>query len=324
MTTGLQISLQNNWQQAAAEFDAVGKIVFPQVMAGLLTKAAWDVRDAMKTYMTSGVIDRPRDFTLKAFKVTPANWRDGDNMKSEINVQPKQAEYFWFLIMGGNRAPQDAGHGAANDILTWSRRKTGYGGAYAKNFVRQTSHDNRAERIARKTARATRKAFHAANANTIGPHRDMRWIGQNPKPGTFFGTVQGIEGYWQRPQRYTAEQRLAMFGNKLARHNRNVASAQRAMARGSGIGHLTQRIQDAYSAHQQGSLPRLADMPWTKSGQKVKLLLAFRSTVPYQARFDYDGTMRTAFNNRVNDASLAASLRYHKGIYATNPGRYTP
>ncbi|TAW65411.1 hypothetical protein ELI15_14045 [Rhizobium ruizarguesonis] len=325
MTTGLSIGLNGNWQEAARELDQIGRQVFPAAMAGLLTKAAWDVRDAMRTYISSGVIDKPRDFTKKAFTVKPANWRDGDNMKAEINVLPKQAEYFWFLIMGGDRHPQDSGKGAANDFLTWSRRPTGFGGAYAKNFVKKTSHDNREERLARRTARSERHAFATANANTIGPHRDMRWIGrQGYKPGTFFGTVQGIEGYWQRPARLTKEQRWAMYGKKVNTFNTRVAAAQRRMDRVGNLNGIKQATRDAYEQSQQGITPRLANMPWTKPGQQAKLLLAFRSTVPYDARFDYDGVMTSAFNNRVNDAALASSLRYHKGIFQTNAGRYTP
>jgi len=328
--TGISIGVRTDWREALAELDDIGKRVLPNAIAGLLTKATFDVRDAMVTYMKSGAIDRPKPFTLKAFKVIPANWRDGDQMKARIEVQPKQSEYFQFLIFGGDRHAGDAGGGAAHDILTWSRRKSSQGGAYVKSNVQKIAHANRAERMERRGERGSRLSADRARAaqvrNGSAPMLgvDNRWYTRHPDPGTFFGTVQGITGYYQRPKRFTQQERLAAFGRKLAGFHRDVGAAQRALVRGAGIGHLRNSAQSNFAAFNTGHLPRLADMPWTKPGQQIKLLLAFRSAVPYTARFDYDGVMRRAFAARVNDTQLAASIRYHKTQIGARPENYQP
>ncbi|WP_312356749.1 hypothetical protein [Agrobacterium sp.] len=310
-----QLGIQGNADEYRRELDALGRKVFPKAMATLITKAAWQVRDKLVAYTKSGIIDKPRVFTTspKAWKVLPANAADGDNMKAEIKAQDAQTQYLWWIIMGGTRSAGDAGTGR-HDILFWSRRKTPQGGAYNQKFVEQTTDANKAEKRDRRAWRAMARSARASDGNTVGPiARDLRWIGRpNYKPGIFFGTVGGIEGYYQRPERLTAVERFSRFGRQSANHDRDVASANRILGRGGDLSAAKRRIRDAHAMSQRGEVPKLKNFPWTKPGSKVKLLMAFKLHTKHDAFFDYDCQMLSAYNANVNATTLAASLRYHK------------
>ncbi|MBY5684853.1 hypothetical protein HFO32_22275 [Rhizobium leguminosarum] len=308
-----QIGIQGNADEYRRELDALGRQVLPKALATTITRAAWQVRDDLVSYSKSGIIDKPRTFTLKAWKVIPANAADGDRMKAEIKAQDEQAQYLWWIIMGGTRSAGDAGTGA-HDILFWSKRKTPQGGAYNKKLVEQTVDGNKQEKRDRRAWRAMARAARSAHGNTVGPMaRDLRWIGRPEyKPGVFFGRVGNIEGYYQRPERLTAVERFSRFGRRSVSHDRDVASANRILARGGDLSAAKRRIRDAYGMSQRGEVPRLKNFPWTKPGSKVKLLLAFKLHTQHDAFFDYDGKMLAAYNTNVNATTLAASIRYHK------------
>ncbi|MCZ7890457.1 hypothetical protein O9X99_02085 [Agrobacterium salinitolerans] len=309
------IGIQGNPDEYRRELDALGRQVLPKALATTITRAAWKVRDRLVAYTKSGAIEKPRVFTTssKAWKVTPANASDGDNMKAEIKAQDIQAQYLWWIIMGGTRSAGDAGTGR-HDILFWSRRKTPQGGAYNRKLVEETTAANKQEKRDRRAWRASSRAARAAHGNTVGPiARDLRWIGRPEyKPGMFYGTVGGVEGYYQRPERLTAVERFERFGRKLEHHHRDVESANRILARGNDLSAAKRRIRDAYDMSQRGEVPKLKNFPWTKPGSKVKLLMAFKVHTHHRAFFDYDGEMLAAYNEHVNATTLAASIRYHK------------
>lgn len=310
-----QIGIQGNADEYRRELDALGRQVLPKALATTITRAAWEVRDKLVAYTKSGIIEKPRTFTTSrnAWKVIPANAADGDRMKAEIKAQDTQAQYLWWIIMGGTRSAGDAGSGR-HDILFWSRRKTAQGGAYNKKFVEQTTEANKAEKRDRRAWRAMARSARAAHGNTVGPiARDLRWIGRpDYKPGIFYGRVGNVEGYYQRPERLTAIERFNRFGRHVQSHERDVASANRILGRGGDLTAAKRRIRDAYAMSQRGEVPKLKNMPWTKPGSKVKLLMAFKLHTQHDAFFDYDSTMLAAYNAHVNATTLAASIRYHK------------
>lgn len=305
------IGIQGNPDEYRREMDALGQRLLPKAMASMVNNAAFKSRDLLIAH-TASVMDKPKPFTQRAWKVEKANPAQGDAMKAVIKAQDTQAKYLYWTIMGGTRSPGDAGTGRY-DILFWSRRKTAQGGAYNKTSFNKIADEHKQERRGRRSWKAMTGAARASHSNSIGPiARDLRWVGRpDYKSGLFHGTIGGVEGYYQRPDRLTAVERFQRYGKNLQRHNDDVGRANALLARGR-LSSAKQRIQDAYGREQRGEIPRLADVPWVKPGSKPKLLLAFRRTTEHRPFVDYDGQIFGAYNSSVNAAELGNTLRFLK------------
>lgn len=180
------------------QLEGVAKRVFPQAAARFLNGIAFDARDRMKKGVERD-FDRPNNFTKNAFTVVRAKESDRENMFATIEIKDEQAKYLAFQVFGGTRGAGDPGAGRW-DVQTWSSRKTKYGGV-DRRFLKRTAQRNRDEKAKRKDLRARRQSAAAAGL----PTRDHSWVkNSRNRPGVFFGTVDGVRGYWERPKRTKA------------------------------------------------------------------------------------------------------------------------
>jgi hypothetical protein len=238
--------------------DDLGKRVFPKALANLLNEAAFESRRELDAAIVRHV-DRPNNFTRKAWNVVKARYQDGDHMFTRIEAKPAQSKYIWYIVSGDERHAGDPGTGRW-DILWWSHQPTAVGGAYKPSYVQRIVKQHKDERALRQSLRAQRSSFAGP-----GPMPDaMKWVtASRNRPGEFFGEIGGVKGYFKRPERYTKKQRDAAIG--LTRRQ---------------PGHIS-------SAGPRGG----SNMPWTKPGSKPQLLLAFKDQTQYRALFSYNAVI---------------------------------
>lgn len=99
----MHITLQTQTGPALAE------VIPPRVRqaaAKALTGVAFDARDALVAGMQTA-FDKPNQFTLNAFKVSPAT---SGNLEAVVWAMPRQAKYLFWEIEGGNRASKAFEH----------------------------------------------------------------------------------------------------------------------------------------------------------------------------------------------------------------------
>lgn len=198
----ISFDLRSNWHDIESELDAIGRIVYPRSVATLLNRVAWATRKKMMQHIQD-TFDRPKRFTINSIFVDPAKYQDGDQMAAMMYFGGKQANYLWYQITGDTRRTGDFGSGRY-DILFFAKKESQYGGAYTKSEVRKIANKNKKERKRRKLYRDKREAAAAAGK----PVDKYRWnVVSKNDPGIFFGEVDGVEGYWQRSERYTAEEK---------------------------------------------------------------------------------------------------------------------
>jgi hypothetical protein len=189
------------------ELDVIGRQVLPRALAQQLDDTAFLVRDKVQAEIRRSV-DRPRPFTLRPMKVTKAKWRDGDHMFASVDMPQTQADYLWVPITGQVRHPGDPGT-ARNDILSFSAQPTAFGGAFNKSQFKRLTAKSKKEVAGRTALRAQRAAY---NGRGRLPNA-LKWVkASRNAPGTFWGTVGGTHGLWQRPERYTMTQRNSIIG----------------------------------------------------------------------------------------------------------------
>ncbi len=156
-------------------------------------------------------VDRPNNFTKRPFIITKAKYRDGDRMFSAINVKPVQAQWFHYLLTGDERHRGDWGTGRW-DILFYSDQPTNIGGFWKPSYVKRITERNKTEKMKRAALRGQRAAFRTGHRGEQLPDA-LKWINASGnRPGVFFGTVGGVKGYYNRPQRMTSRQHAAQVG----------------------------------------------------------------------------------------------------------------
>jgi len=97
----INIDVSFDIQKATKQIAAVHKKQIPFATAVALTKTANDSRKALEKRTTID-LDRPTNFTKKAFAIKPANKR---KLESRVFIKDAQARYLKWQIFGGTRGP---------------------------------------------------------------------------------------------------------------------------------------------------------------------------------------------------------------------------
>ncbi|MGO7115602.1 hypothetical protein ACCS79_03720 [Rhizobium johnstonii] len=281
--TGLEFRYEDNVRAFKSELDGLGKQVFPRIMARLLNRSVTGVKRTLDAY-TQTTIDRPNAYTRKAWSYTKARPEDGDKMSATIQARPDQAQYLWFVINGGTRTGQEVGgNRSPNDLFAWTAKVSPLGGIDRK-YRKKLSRQLKAEKKKRALYAGKRRALAAQG---LPPDKQARRMAKlhwstvgSGDPGIFYGVIHGVEGYWQRPERYTAEERLAVIGKARSRPTRpNVPKGKSGLAR-------------------------------TRAGSKAKLLVAVARQASYKPTFDYTGEVTASFAKEMTQKAFDASMTY--------------
>lgn len=280
---GVQFNYGDAFYNYRDTLDRIGQEVFPKTCATLLNRAVFQVKKALDEY-TKTAVDRPTRFTAKAWSYKKADWRRGGNMKATIQANKKQAQYLWFLLYGGARRGGDAGTNRfAKDMFGFTSQLSEYGGVDRK-FIKKLGQRNKKEKKARATLEKRRQ--NVRNQKTTRAKKQVkldkiRWQILHPDdPGIFFGTVHGVKGYWQRPQRMLGSERRSLIEN--ARQGQS--DEQRAAP--SSIG-------------------------YTRVGESVKLLAGVYDETNYTPSFDYAGEVAKAFRKHFTERAFQSSMSYN-------------
>ncbi|CAN7332737.1 hypothetical protein [Neorhizobium tomejilense] len=280
-TPGIRFDYEDSVRRFRADLDALGREVFPRTLETLLNRATAQVQRRLTDY-TARVVNKPNAFTKKAWFYTPARWQDGDRMFSEVRARPTQAQYLWFLVNGGRRVPGDVGtNRSARDMFAFTAKLSPQDGIDRK-YVKKLGRQLKAEKKRRALYRGKRAAVVAENLPADKQAKKLarlKWthVSKNA-PGIFLGTIGGIKGWWQRPERYLNTERHA------------VISASRGPGASAGPSNLSR----------------------TRSGSKAKLLVALAKETDYDVTFDYDGEVNQAFADNMTQAAFTSSMEYQR------------
>ena len=282
--TGVRITWTDNTRDFRRDLDDAGRRVFPQVMAKSMNNAIYAVKGALETHIAK-TVDRPNAFTRKAWVYTKAKAEDGDKMFAEVRARPKQAQYLWLLISGGERKPGDAATNPKfHDMFSWAAKLTQYGGADRREIKRI---------VKRVAAEKKRRALYAEKRKTVLAQHlkpevqarrlaKLRWaVVSKGAPGVFLGTIGGVRGYWERSERFVKEDRDAALAD--------------SRANGKFRKERTTRLS------------------WTKPGSRPKLLVALSRETTYKGIFDYNKVVNQSFAEQMSPEKLKASLNYYLG-----------
>lgn len=181
------------------QLNDIEKRALPDAARGYLNEIAFQSRTALRAQMEKD-FDRPNKFTLSAFLVKKADKKDGQRMEATIFARPEQEEYLAFQVFGGVRRKGDVG-ATPWDVVVGADRSDRHGNV-PRRYLAQTAKKAKRERDQRAKLR-TRRA--AAKASPKKRKVDLTWVTRSKnKPGTFFGTIKGRKGYWERPERSLA------------------------------------------------------------------------------------------------------------------------
>ncbi|MCD4659439.1 MULTISPECIES: hypothetical protein [Agrobacterium] len=182
--------------------------------AGVLNSAAFEAR-AQIIDASKRTFDRPRDWTTsKAWSFTKAKHQDGARMFAELKAKPEQAKILGYQIDGGIRRKGDPGATRYDVPVGADAPNTDRFGGIARGSLKKIGKAAAKERKDRSNLKARRVALRAQRiAATSDKQRarvgmrlqPLKWSAKSGNtPGTFFGTVGGMRGYWARPERTLA------------------------------------------------------------------------------------------------------------------------
>ncbi|RVL87649.1 hypothetical protein CN140_01580 [Sinorhizobium meliloti] len=272
----LQVGLQFDHRAVERQLTAIGRTHIPKAMAKTLNDMTFGVKRDLEADVLRNV-DRPTNFTKNPWTITKAKATDGDRMFARIEAKPKQAQWFRFMITGEERHPGDPGTGH-HDILAYSSKPTAAGGAFRPAFFKGTVAKAKQEKTERQNLRQQRAA--RSGQGSLPP--SLMWVtASRNKPGSFAGEVNGTFGYWQRPKRYLKTERDRIIGRARAQS-----------------GHISSGSSRGGSSH-----------PWTKPGERLKLLLAFKDTTKGTPTLDYNGRMRSTASRLLSQNAFWANYR---------------
>jgi len=198
-----EASFDFDWKELQRGLDATGRDLFPMAAARFLNNIAIDARNRMRDGLNKD-FDKPNNFTRNAFEIGWAMARDRDGMFAEVRVKDEQAKYLAFQVFGGERGAGDAGAGKW-DVFAHSDKLTKHGGV-DRGYLKRLGQRNRKEKQDRAMVRARRPELRARrmwdmNQYSPGEHRELTWVRHSKnRPGIFFGEVDGLKGYWERPK----------------------------------------------------------------------------------------------------------------------------
>jgi hypothetical protein len=173
----------------------IEKQVLPQAQAGFLNGLAFGARRSLLAYAEKNIEGGPTPWTRKGFVVEKTT---ADHSEASVSIRPEQARYMTYLVNGGVRRAGDPG-ATTYDVRVDSsaESKNGLGNA-KKGYLGRISRQARVEKNKRAKLKAKREKLALAGKSTAS----ARWSANNSgaKAGTFFGSIGGKKGYWQRPQ----------------------------------------------------------------------------------------------------------------------------
>ena len=104
---GFHINVETDIRAAVKQLKRVGERNVPLAVAQSLTATAKHLRDVQKRSIPRH-IDRPTKFTVNAFGLESAKWREYQRgtMYARGFVYPAQAKYLRYQVCGGTRAPK--------------------------------------------------------------------------------------------------------------------------------------------------------------------------------------------------------------------------
>ncbi|WP_421477708.1 hypothetical protein [Agrobacterium tumefaciens] len=278
---GIGFDYEDSVRRFGADLAALGSEVLPRTIETMLNKATLQVQNRLTAY-TALVVNKPNAFTKKAWTNTPARWQDGDRMWSEVRAQTAQAQYLWFLVNGGRRKSGDVGtNRAERDMFAFTAKLSTQHGV-DRRYVKKLARQLKAEKKRRATYRGKRAAVVAQNLTADKQKNKLaklKWVHASKNdPGIFLGTIGGIKGWWQRPERYLNSERQSIIGT----------------ARGSS------------GSRGASNLSR------TRPGSKAKLLVALAKETNYNATFDYAGEVSQAFSDNMTEAAFTSAMEYQR------------
>ena len=269
-----QMGLQFDPRAVERQMTAIGRQHLPKALAKTVNDMAFGVKRDFEAEVLRNV-DRPTNFTKNPWTITKAKASDGDRMFARIEAKPKQAQWFYYMITGDERQPGDPGTGRY-DILSYSSKPTAAGGAFRPTFFRTTVAKAKAEKTGRQNLRQQRAG--RSGQGRLPP--SLKWVtASRNKPGEFAGEVNGVFGYWQRPKRYLKSERDRIIGRARA-----------------VPGHIS-----------TGGIRGGSNHPWTKPGERLKLLLAFKEKTKGTPTLDYNGRLQSAASRHLSQSAFWAN-----------------
>lgn len=195
-------------QFAAVEADLM------KAAAATLTSAAFEGRRNVISE-SRRVFDRPREWTVdKAWQVDKAKPADGARMVAVLRAKPQQAQVLQYQIDGGIRRKGDVGATRYDVPVGASTENTDQFGGIKKGSLKKIAKAAKSEKTKRLTLAGRRAAVRALrNTATTDKARvraglrlkPLKWVVKSGnEAGTFFGVIDGVRGYWERPGRSVA------------------------------------------------------------------------------------------------------------------------
>ncbi|WP_428427294.1 hypothetical protein [Pararhizobium sp.] len=189
MSDGFEFNLRG----LVAQINDLERKLLPRAQAGTLNTIAFNVRKALLKHADDTIEGGPTAFTRRGFVVDRA-MPTTVNMASAVKILPNQARYLRYIIDGGVRRAGDPGAGQY-DIMVEGAETTEQGNV-KRGFLKRTAKAAKAERIKRTRLRDKREKMSSAGKDATAFEWNVQGKGE---PGTFFAEVNGIRGYWERP-----------------------------------------------------------------------------------------------------------------------------
>lgn len=172
---------------------AIQKQALPAAQVGYLNGLAFGARRHLQAAFEKEIAGGPTPFTKRAVVVDKAVVTSGGKPEALVRVQPDQARYLQYPILGGVRRAGDPG-ASRYDVLTEGAERNSYGNI-RKGYVKRVAKKAKTEKERRRVLRQKRDEARAAGK----PTGRYAWATPNRPPGVFFGEVRNAKGYWQRP-----------------------------------------------------------------------------------------------------------------------------
>lgn len=168
-----------------------------------IDEVAFDAQRELKAEVDK-VFDRPVKFTQAAFRVDKARDNGDGTVSGRVYIQPIQAAYLRREIEGGPNKVGDPGSGP-HSLIVYSLKKSTAGGVPRRetkrlsDLLRKEMSERDELRRAREVLRSRRLAGeHITHDEFVA----ASWPGRHgKKQGVFFGEMNGVLGYWRRPDR---------------------------------------------------------------------------------------------------------------------------
>lgn len=185
-----------------------------KALAATLTSTAFEARRGFVSDARR-VFDRPREWTVeRAGVVEKAKATDGARMSATFRIKPEQAKVLQYQIDGGVRRKGNVGATRYDVPVGASPENTDAYGGIKRGSLKKIAKAAKAEKGKRLTLAGRRAAVRALRSTATTEKartraglrlKPLKWVTKSGNaPGTFFGVVDGVRGYWERPGRSLA------------------------------------------------------------------------------------------------------------------------